>query len=235
MRHSIPLVLGLFLALAPAAANADAHQAWQAYRAGAYAKALAALQPLAEAGDPEAQYDLGSLYCDGLAVGRNYRQAAEWYGRAAAQGHMRAQFTLGFLAYHGAGRGEEDGAVARDPVQAARWLKPAAERDNAMAQYLLASLYRKGEGVPRDDNKALGWALAAADRGVTAAQYEAGLQLGSREHAWASWMEAYKWFVLAARKGYPGARQNLEILAKRLNHKEIGQAEAAADAWRPVR
>jgi TPR repeat protein len=214
--------------------RADAHEGWRAYRAGAYAKALAVLRPLAEAGDPEAQFDMGSLYCDGLAVERNYQQAAEWYGRAAEQGHMRAQFTLGFLAYHGAGRGEEDGAVARDPVAAARWLKPAAERDNAMAQYLLASLYRKGEGVPQDDDKALGWALAAADRGVTAAQYEVGLLLGSRQHAWESWIEAYKWFVLAERKGYPGARQNLEILAKRLNYKEIEQAEAAAEAWRPL-
>jgi TPR repeat protein len=234
MRRSILVILGLLLGLAPAA-RAEVHEAWRAYRAGAYASALETLLPLAEAGDAEAQYDMGTLYCDGLAVERNYRQAAEWYSRAAEQGHKGAQFTLGFLAYHGAGRGEEDGAVARDPIAAARWLKPAAERDSAMAQYLLASLYRKGEGVPQDEDKALRWALAAAEQGVAGAQYEAALLLGSRAHAWASWVEAYKWFLLAARQGYPGARQNLDILAKRLNLEEIAQAKAEADAWRPAK
>lgn len=233
MRRSIPLILGLLVALAPAA-RGEVDEAWQAYRAGAYERALRMLRPLAEAGDAEAQYDLGTLYCDGLAVKRNYRQAAEWFSRAAEQGHLGAQFTLGFLAYHGAGRGEEDGALARDPIAAARWLKPAARRDNPMAQYLLASLYRKGEGVPKDDDKALSWALAAAEQGVPGAQYEAALLLGSQPRAWASWIEAYKWFLLAARRGYPGARQNLAILAKRLNAAEIARAEAAADAWRPV-
>ena len=234
MRKSIPLLFGLLVALAPAA-RADVHEARRSYRAGAYATALDALLPLAEAGEAEAQYDMGALYCDGLAVGRNYRKAAQWYSRAAEQGHKGAQFSLGFLAYHGAGRGEADGAVARDPVAAARWLKPAAERDNAMAQYLLATLYRKGEGVPPDQDKALRWALAAAERGIAGAQYEAALVLGSREHALASWVEAYKWFLLAARKGYPGARQNLEILAKRLSVDKIAQAETKAEAWRPVR
>lgn len=87
--------------------------------------------------------------------------------------------------------------------------------------------------MPKDDNTALRWARAA-ERGIAGARYEAALLLGSRPQAWAYWIEAYKWFLLAARKGYPGARQNLEILAKRLNVKEISQAETAADAWRPV-
>ena len=234
MRRPVLLILGLLVVLAPAA-RAEVHEAWRAYRAGAYASALETLLPLAEAGDAEAQYHMGTLHCDGLAVGRNYQQAAKWFSRAAEQGHKGAQFTLGFLAYHGAGRGEEDGAVARDPIAAARWLKPAAERDNAMAQYLLASLYRKGEGVPRDEDTALRWALAAAEQGIVGAQYEAAVLLGSRAHDWESWVEAYKWLLLAARKGYPGARQNLEILAKRLNVKEIVRAEAEADAWRPAR
>jgi TPR repeat protein len=152
-------------------------------------------------------------------------------GRAGPQGRA---VHFGFLAYHGAGRSEEDSAIARDPVAATHRLKPAAERDNAMAQYLLASLYRKGEGVPKDEDKALHWALAAAEHGIAGAQYDAAVLLGSRVHAWASLVEAYKWFLLATRKGYPGARQNLEILTKRLHVREIVEAEAKADAWRPA-
>ena len=94
-------------------------------------------------------------------------------------------------------------------------------------------MYLEGDGVQQDPEKALRWSLAAAEQDVGEAQYQAGYLLGSKRHAWASWVEAYKWFLLAARKGTPGARQNLAILAERMNHKEIAQAESLAADWKP--
>ena len=56
-----------------------------------YAEARRLLTPVAEAGDAEAQYQLGVMFESGRGVARDYRQAAEWYRRAAEQGHVFAQ------------------------------------------------------------------------------------------------------------------------------------------------
>ncbi len=47
-----------------------------------------------------------------------------------------------------------------------------------------------------------------------------------------NWTEAYTWFLLASRARYPGAKQNLEVVAKWLNEADITRAQAAGDAWR---
>jgi TPR repeat protein len=241
MKRYLIVIAALAVSAAVAAgARADVGAAWQAYLAGSYATALEQLQAPAAGGSAEAQYALGSLYSDGLAVPRDYRKAAEWFQRAAEQGLAKAQFSLGFLTYYGAGQDESEGALAGDRAAAARWLAPAAKAGYAMAQYLLCTLYHDGEGVPMDREIALRWALAAAEQDLTEAQYEAGYLLGSKmdlsaeRGAVVAWIEAYKWFLIAARKGVPRAEQNLAILAKRLEPDEIAIAEDMARDWRPV-
>lgn len=234
MRRCSTLILVFLLAL-PAAPRADRATAWQAYLKGDYGAAMTELRSLAEAGDAEAQYALGTAYSDGLALARDYRQAAAWFEKAALQGHVRAQFSLGFLYYHGAGSGagEAEITVAADAGQALRWLTLAGEAGNPMAAYLLSRIYHYGQGVPADRDAALRWARGAAGRGVTGGQFEAAVLLGSRSAGAVAWVEAYKWFLLAARQGHPAAGANLETLGKRLNVKEIAEAEAAAAAWSP--
>ena len=228
------LVVGFLLAL-PAAPLADAGGAWQAYLRGDYETAMPELRGLAEAGDAEAQYALGTAYSDGLALARDYRQAAAWYEKAALQGHARAQFSLGFLHYHGAGgAGGAETALAPDPGQALRWLMLAGEAGNPMAAYLLSRIYHYGQGVPVDRDLALRWARFAAERGVTGGQFEAAVLLGRRSADAPAWVEAYKWFLLAARQGHPAAGANLQTLGRRLNVKEIAEAEASAAAWSPA-
>ena len=62
-----------------------------------YTKALMVWLPDAEAGDKEAQYYVGEIYQRGLGVGPKYSRAAEWYGKAAAQGYAKAQMNLAYL------------------------------------------------------------------------------------------------------------------------------------------
>lgn len=229
------LILVFLLAL-PVAPRADVVVAWQAYLKGDYGAAMPELRGLAEAGDAEAQYALGTAYSDGLALARDYRRAAAWFEKAALQGHARAQFSLGFLYYQGAGPGADEAAetaVAADAGQALRWLTLAGEAGNPMAAYLLSRIYHYGQGVPADRDAALRWARRAAERGIAGGQFEAAVLLGSRSAGAVAWVEAYKWFLLAARQGHPAAGANLETLGKRLNVKEIAEAEAAAAAWSP--
>jgi hypothetical protein len=57
----------------------------------------------AEAGDPEAQTNVGEIYERGLGTDPNYEAAAIWYRKAADQGYSRALFNLGTLYEQGKG------------------------------------------------------------------------------------------------------------------------------------
>ena len=49
----------------------------------------------AENGDPASQLNLGWMYRDGKGVPKDAERAAFWFRKAAEQGHVEAQFTLG--------------------------------------------------------------------------------------------------------------------------------------------
>ena len=86
---------------------------------GDYATALRLLRPLAEKGDPVAQFNLGGLYADGAGVPQDYAEAVKWYRLAAEQGSAGAQNSLGAMYENGRG-------VAKDYVQAHKWYNLAA-------------------------------------------------------------------------------------------------------------
>jgi hypothetical protein len=65
--------------------------------------ALRVWMQAAEAGDPEAQTNVGDIYERGLGVAPNYEAAAQWYQKAADKGYSRALFNLGTLYEQGTG------------------------------------------------------------------------------------------------------------------------------------
>ncbi len=77
------LCAGFTLGLtAPAWAGWD--EAAAAYKRGDYATAIRELHPLAEQGYAEAQFNLGSMYDDGLSVPQDYIQAYMWFKLATS-------------------------------------------------------------------------------------------------------------------------------------------------------
>ena len=61
------------------------------------------VRKLAEAGDADAQWQMGVRYHTGAGVQQDDTQAVQWFLRAAEQGHVDAQGSLG--AYYWKGRG----------------------------------------------------------------------------------------------------------------------------------
>jgi hypothetical protein len=61
------------------------------------------VQKLAEAGDTDAQWQMGVRYHDGQGVPQDDAQAVRWFQLAAEQGNVTAQGALG--AYYWRGRG----------------------------------------------------------------------------------------------------------------------------------
>lgn len=83
-----------------------------------YRTALTVWLAAAEAGDAEAQTNVGEIFEKGLGGEPNTQAALIWYQRAADQGYSRAQFNLGTLYEQGKG-------VPRDRLTALNWYRRA--------------------------------------------------------------------------------------------------------------
>lgn len=83
-----------------------------------YRSALAVWMPAAEAGDPEAQTNVGEIFEKGLGTDPNYAAALIWYEKAAQQGYSRGQFNLGTMYEMGLG-------VEADKLTALNWYRKA--------------------------------------------------------------------------------------------------------------
>ncbi len=143
----------------PAAAT-PLEDGYAAYRAMDFGKAAEIWQPLAEAGDPTAQYLLGNLFADGKGVARDDAAAFKWFRRAADQGNAAAQYNV--AASYAAGVG-----VPKSDVEAAGWFRRAAEQGMPVAQLNLGLLHASGTGVAKDNVEALKW-FEIAFRGLPA-------------------------------------------------------------------
>ena len=79
-RFLIPVLCLLLVSISvptPAVADYDAGMA--AYERGDFTTAMTEWRPLAEAGDPEAQYRVGGLYVFGEGTHRDYEIGVDWF------------------------------------------------------------------------------------------------------------------------------------------------------------
>ncbi len=159
MRRILPALLVLLAALAPGATSAGPlEDAAIAYSRKDYAAALRIWLPLAELGNPAAQFNVGLMYDNGQGVPQDYAAAVKWYRLAAAQGDAQAQYNLGYMYDNGQG-------TARDFAEAARWYRLAAAQGDPRAQDSLGQMYANGQGVPKDFVRAYMWFSVAAMSG----------------------------------------------------------------------
>lgn len=140
-------------------ARADYEAGLAAARAGDYATALREWRPLAEAGNRDAQFNLGLAYENGLGVPADGAQAARWYRRAAEQDDRQAQAYLAEMYAGGLG-------IARDDIEALRWYRRAAERGHAASQYNVGLFYAVGRGVAPSEVQAVAWLTVAEENGA---------------------------------------------------------------------
>ena len=117
------------------------------------------LQAKAQAGDADAEYQLGEAYRSGRGVAPDPETAIMWYRRAAVAGHIRASEELGFALFaHG------------DRREAMPYIEKAAARGEARAFYLLGTAHFNGDYASRDWPLAYAQTMRAASAGLPAAQ-----------------------------------------------------------------
>ncbi len=111
--RALVMAVAVLLGLA-AQARADLRTGLAAYQRGDYEGAIGEFLPLAEEDDADAQYYLGEIHFHGQGVETDFKQAGQWYSRAAELGHAGAQNAIGAMYMLGLG-------VKRDMSMAFYW------------------------------------------------------------------------------------------------------------------
>ena len=136
--------------------------ALKSYNQGDFATALRVFRPLADQGQPLAEYILGLMYANGQGVPENYPVALTWLQKAGEQGEAKAQFAVGVIHFKGLGMPKNDD-------EAFKWYRRAADQGLAVAQFNLGAMYAKGQAVTKDVVTAYMLYSLAASFGIKAA------------------------------------------------------------------
>jgi hypothetical protein len=150
----------------------------------------------ANCGLAKAQRQLGLMLLTGRGGAKNETEAADWLGKAAAQGDALGQLALATLLRNGLG-------VAKNEVSAHQRYLAAAKQGLPMAQYYVGTQFSSGRGTTMDKVEAARWFYRAAFSGHALAQMAvAHLEISvfdpdrsRREHL----IRAYSWARLAGR------------------------------------
>ncbi|HHH12861.1 MAG TPA: sel1 repeat family protein, partial [Thiolapillus brandeum] len=114
-----------------------------AFEAKHFVQAAELLEPLAEAGEAEAQYRVAIMAQNGLGMVENPLVAYKYMKAAAEAGHALAQHGLAFMYLEGE-------CAEKNPRKAVEWFEKAAEQGLQGSMTTLAMMYQEGNGVEAD-------------------------------------------------------------------------------------
>ena len=154
------LVAAALLLCTPSFLHAQSVKAGiEAWQRADYPGAVATWRPLAEKGDADAQFNLGQAYRLGRGVAINLAAAQTWFERAANQGHLDAQTTLGLLLFQNG-----------DHAEGLKWLKQAADKGEPRAQLVYGTALVNGDTVTQDPPLGYAYVSRAAAQGLEPAK-----------------------------------------------------------------
>jgi TPR repeat protein len=160
------------------------------------AQAIRWYRKAADQGLASAQVELGSRYEHGGGRSPDFKQAAFFYRKAAEQGYAPGQYFLARLY-----ASSDPRHVEADYPQAAQWYRKAADQGVEDAMSSLASIYDRGQGVPRDSVEALKWRIVLDTVNLAERQHSerermakllTGPQIAEAESRSTAWLAEYK-------------------------------------------
>ena len=167
------------------------------------------LEQLADTGDANAQYIIGTAYRDGGLLIPDTVKAQKFLERAAEQDLDVAQYALGKLYL-------SDDADVHDSAKGIYWLKRSADNGNDHAAYRLGKEYLSGKNVPKDTSTAAFYLNQAANDGNAYAQYLLGKLYLTGEGVQQDTNAAYQLFTKACYSGHTYAGMFMD----RIDHNE---------------
>lgn len=154
------LVAAAVLAWAASPLSAQSVKAGiDAWQKADYAGAVNIWRPLADKGDADAEFNLGQAYRLGRGVPINLAAAKIWFERAAKQGHVDAETTLGLLLFQNGNQAE-----------GLKWLKKAADRGEPRASLVYGTALVNGDSVTQDPALGYAYVSTAAAQGLEPAK-----------------------------------------------------------------
>ncbi|WP_409019803.1 hypothetical protein [Brevundimonas vesicularis] len=146
--------------------------------------------------------------------------------RAADLGHAGAQLRLADLYQSGSA------SLEADPVEARNWARRAAEGGDARAMHYYAMQLYDGAGGPQNRTAALGWLKRAAEAGRVDSQYNVARLYETGDTGVArNPLEAFKWYMIAARRGDQQALAAVQRLTPNTDADTRRKAREAADTF----
>lgn len=158
MRRLLPACLIALALPLSAPAFADVKDGVDAWSRGEFKDAVKQWRDPANKGDPDAQFNMAQAYKLGRGVKQDLNIAAEWYAKAAKQGHLQAADSFGHLLHY-------QGKV----VAALPYLQASSERGDPRAQYLLATELFNGVHLQKDWVGAYAYMTRASASGLAPA------------------------------------------------------------------
>ena len=166
------------------------------------------LTPLAEAGDADAQYGLGVIYQEGIAVKKSSLRATHWLQKASDQGHKQATNRLAWHYRNGIG-------VVHSPAKAEELYLKAYDLGVVGASIPLGAIYRSGEpGVKENHAKAVKWARIGAEAGIDRGENLLGELYRDGKGVEQSFATALEWFEKSAAQGFHLAYFNASVILR---------------------
>lgn len=183
---------------------------------------LETVQAKAEAGDVDAQFELGAMYHEGQSIEQDLTKARAWFTKAAAQNDARAQFNLGVMYYAGEG-------VPQSDAEAKIWFTKAAAQGNPRAQFNLGVMQYRGESMKQDFAGAMDSFKKAANYGSPEAAFNLGVMFVKGEGTDTDIAQAYMWLEAARSFGHPKAAETLQQIEAGLQPADLKAVKAMAE------
>jgi TPR repeat protein len=222
---SAALIFASLVWAAPASAQ-SVKAGIDAWQHGDYAGAVAIWRPLAEAGDPDASFNMGQAYRLGRGVLVDLGTAQTWLEQAARKDHVDAQTTLGLLLFQNGNQAE-----------GLKWLKKGSEKGDPRAMLVYGTALFNGDGVPQDPVLGYAYVSRSAAQGLeparsTLAQMDEIIPLAQRKKGVALALQKAK--TQSATKSAPKPTQKSPVptAAQKAKPQPVIVVGPVTGAWR---
>ena len=218
-------LIGASLVWAVPASAQNVKAGIDAWQRGDYAGAVAIWRPLAQAGDPDASFNMGQAYRLGRGVLVDLGTAQTWLEQAARKDHVDAQTTLGLLLFQNGNQAE-----------GLKWLKMGSEKGDPRAMLVYGTALFNGDGVAQDPVLGYAYVSRSAAQGLeparnTLAQMDEIIPLAQRKKGVALALQKAKTQSVA--KSAPKPTQKVaQTAAPRAKAQPVTATIPANGAWR---
>ena len=220
------IVIGASLVWAAPLSAQSVRAGINAWQKGDYVSAVAIWRPLAEAGDPDAAFNMGQAYRLGRGVLVDLGTAQTWLERAAQKDHVDAQTTLGLLLFQNGNQAE-----------GLKWLKKGSEKGDPRAMLVYGTALFNGDGVAQDPVLGYAYVSRSAAQGLepaknTLAQMDEIIPLAQRKKGVALALQKAK--TQSTKKSAPKPTQKppLQTTAQKAKSEPPVAVGPVTGAWR---